>query len=185
MKSYPFAEYCIEGNPFHGLIEHCLRARPVQAMLVPDEHSALTSNHGWDLLRLDPSTLRALKNAIRVLHGEGIRVSLFVDPVPEVMPLVRQLGAERVDLYTEPYARAAATGKASEVLERYARATYAARDFELGVKAGHDLNLENLGTFLKGTGRLDEVSIGHALIADALELGIAEATRRYLAVCQG
>jgi len=184
MKSYPFAEYCIEGNPFHGLIEHCLRARPVQAMLVPDEHSALTSNHGWDLLRLDPSTLRALKNAIRVLHGEGIRVSLFVDPVPEVMPLVRQLGAERVDLYTEPYARAAATGKASEVLERYARATYAARDFELGVKAGHDLNLENLGTFLKGTGRLDEVSIGHALIADALELGIAEATRRYLAVCR-
>ena len=184
MKSYPFAEYCIEGNPFHGLIEHCLRARPVQAMLVPDEHSALTSNHGWDLLRLDPSTLRALKNAIRVLHGEGIRVSLFVDPVPEVMPLVRQLGAERVDLYTEPYARAAATGKASEVLERYARATYAARDFELGVKAGHELNLENLGTFLKGTGRLDEVSIGHALIADALELGIAEATRRYLAVCQ-
>jgi len=184
MKSYPVAEYCIEGNPFHGLIEHCLRARPVQALLVPDEHTALTSNHGWDLLRLDPSTRRALTNAIRVLHGEGIRVSLFVDPVTEVMPMVRQMGAERVELYTEPFARAAATGEASEVLERYARAASAARDFELGVNAGHDLSLQNLGTFLKGTGRLDEVSIGHALIADALELGIAEATRRYLAVCQ-
>jgi pyridoxine 5-phosphate synthase len=173
LKSYPAAEYCIEGNPFHGLVEHCLRARPVQALLVPDEHTALTSNHGWDLLRLDPATRRALTSAIRVLHGEGIRVSLFVDPVAELMPVVRQLGAERVELYTEPYAAAAATGKAS------------ARDFELGVNAGHDLNLQNLPTFLKGTGRLDEVSIGHALIADALELGIAEATRRYLAVCQG
>ena len=150
LKSYPAAEYCIEGNPFHGLIEHCLRARPAQALLVPDEHTALTSNHGW-----------------------------------EVMPVVRQLGAERVELYTEPYAAAAASGQAAQVLERYARATHAARDLELGVNAGHDLNLQNLGPFLKGTGRLDEVSIGHALIADALELGIAEATRRYLAVCQG
>jgi len=184
LKSYPTAEYCIEGNPFHGLLEHCLRVRPVQALLVPDEHAAFTSNSGWDLLRLDPSTRRALSNAVRILHGEGIRVSLFVDPVPEVMPLARQLGAERVELYTEPYARAAATGKAAEVLERYARAAYAARDSELGVNAGHDLNLQNLGTFLKSTGRLDEVSIGHALIADALEFGIAGATRRYLAVCR-
>jgi len=185
LKSYPAAEYCIEGNPFHGLIEHCLRARPAQALLVPDEHTALTSNHGWDLLRLDPATRRALANAVRVLHTEGIRVSLFVDPVAEVMPVVRQLGAERVELYTEPYAAAAASGQAAQVLERYARATHAARDLELGVNAGHDLNLQTLGPFLKGTGRLDEVSIGHALIADALELGIAEATRRYLAVCQG
>ena len=184
LKSYPAAEYCIEGNPFNGLIEHCLRARPVQALLVPDEHTAFTSDHGWDLLRLDPATRRALANAVRVLHGEGIRVSLFVDPVAEVMPVVRQLGAERVELYTEPYAAAAATGQASQVLARYARAANAARDLELGVNAGHDLNLQNLGLFIKGTGRLDEVSIGHELIADALELGIAEATRRYLAVCR-
>ena len=185
LKSYPTAEYCIGGNPFHGLIEHCLRVRPVQALLVPDEHTALTSNHGWDLLRLDPATRRALTNAVRVLHRAGIRVSLFVDPVAEVMPVVRQLGAERVELYTEPYAAAAVTGQASQVLERYARAADAARDLELGVNAGHDLNLQNLGLFLKATGRLDEVSIGHALIADALEVGIAEATRRYLAVCRG
>jgi len=185
MKSHPTSEFCIEGNPFHGLIEHCLRARPVQALLVPDEHTALTSNHGWDLLRLDPATRRALGNAIRTLHREGIRVSLFVEPVPELMPVVRELGAERIELYTEPYAVAAATGRAAEVLERYATSAHAARDCELGVNAGHDLNLQNLPTFLKGTGRLDEVSIGHALIADALEFGIAEATRRYLAVCQG
>jgi pyridoxine 5-phosphate synthase len=184
LKDYPTAEYCIEGNPFHDLLEHCLRVRPVQALLVPDEHTAFTSNYGWDLLRLDPATRRSLSHAIRVLHGEGIRVSLFVDPVTEVMPLARQLGAERVELYTEPYARAAATGKVATVLERYARAANAARDFELGVNAGHDLNLQNLGAFLESTGRLDEVSIGHALIADALEFGIADATRRYLAVCQ-
>ncbi len=185
LKSYPAAEYCIEGNPFHGLIEHCLRARPVQALLVPDEHTAFTSNHGWDLLRLDPATRRALTNAVRALHGEGIRVSLFVDPVAELMPVVRQLGAERGGTVHRALRRSGRHRQAAQVLERYARAAHAARDLELGVNAGHDLNLQNLGPFLKGTGRLDEVSIGHALIADALELGIAEATRRYLAVCQG
>jgi pyridoxine 5-phosphate synthase len=183
LKSYPTAEYCIEGNPFHDLLEHCLRARPVQALLVPDEHTAFTSNQGWDLLRLDPATRRALMHAIRVLQGEGIRVSLFVDPDADVMPVARELGAERVELYTEPYAVAAASGQAAEILERYAQAVHAARDLELGVNAGHDLNLDNLRAFLEGAGRLDEVSIGHALIADALELGIAEATLRYLAIC--
>jgi len=184
LESYPTAEFCIAGNPFHGLLEHCLRVRPVQALLLPDEHTAFTSEYGWDLLRLDPSTRRALANVIRVLHGAGIRVSVFVDPVAEMMPVARQLGVERVELHTEPYARAAASGKAAEVLRRYARAAYTAREFELGINAGHDLNLQNLGNFLKGTGRLDEVTIGHALIADALEFGIADATRRYLAVCR-
>jgi pyridoxine 5-phosphate synthase len=184
LTSYPKAEYCIEGNPFHGLVEHCLRARPVQALLVPDEHTALTSNHGWNLLELDAATQRALVRTIRKLQDTGIRVSLFVDPLPQVMPIARKLGAERVELYTEPYAVAALAGSAAEALERYARAAHAARDSELGVNAGHDLNLENLPTFLKGAGRIDEVSIGHALVADALELGMAEATRRYLAACQ-
>jgi len=184
LKGYPTAEYCIEGNPFHGLIEHCLRVRPVQALLVPDEHTAFTSNHGWNLLELDAATRRALVQSIRKLHDAGIRVSLFVDPIPEVMPIVRQLGAERVELYTEPYAVAAVAGNPSEALERYARAAHAARDCELGVNAGHDLNLQNLPAFLRGTGRIDEVSIGHALVADALELGMAEATRRYLLACQ-
>jgi len=183
LKSYPSAEFCIEGNPFHGLIEHCERVRPVQALLVPDEHAAFTSNQGWNLLQLDAATRRALVRSIKSLHEFGIRVSLFVDPVPATMAVVRELGADRVELYTEPYAVAAGTSRASEVLQRYTLAAQAAREVELGVNAGHDLNLENLPNFLHATGRIDEVSIGHALIADALELGIADATRRYLAIC--
>lgn len=184
LKDYPSAEYCIEGNPFHGLVEHCLRVRPVQALLVPDEHAAFTSNQGWALLALDAATRRALASAARTLRDAGIRVSLFVDPVAELMPIARELGAERVELYTEPYASAAALGAADQMLERYADATHAARNAELGVNAGHDLNLDNLPAFLRGVGRIDEVSIGHALVADALEFGMAEATRRYLAVCR-
>lgn len=158
---------------------------PVQALLVPDERSAFTSSHGWSLLRLDPATRRALVQSIRTLHELGIRVSLFVDPVPEVMAIARDLGADRVEIYTQPFAAASLTGQAALVLARYAEAVAAARDADLGVNAGHDLNLQNLGPFLAGVGRIDEVSIGHALVADALELGIAEATRRYLSVCRG
>jgi pyridoxine 5-phosphate synthase len=185
LAGYPAAEYSIEGNPFHGLLEHCQRVRPVQALLVPDEHSAFTSSHGWNLREVDPATRRALVQSIRALHALGIRVSLFVDPEPEVMTIARDLGADRVEIYTQPFAAASTTGHAALVLARYAAAVAAARDVDLGVNAGHDLNLQNLGPFLAGVGRLDEVSIGHALIADALELGIAEATRRYLAACRG
>lgn len=185
LAGYRSAEYCIEGNPFHGLLEHCQRVKPVQALLVPDEHSAFTSNHGWNLLRLDPATRRALVQSIRTLHGLGTRVSLFVDPIPEVMAIAHDLGADRVEIYTEPYAAAFLRGDTSEVLPRYALSVRAARDAELGVNAGHDLDLQNLSPFLAAVGRIDEVSIGHALVADALELGIAEATRRYLAVCRG
>jgi pyridoxine 5-phosphate synthase len=184
MQSYPRAEYCIEGNPFHGLLEHCERVRPTQALLVPDAREAFTSDQGWNLAGLDEAARRALEQAIRALHGLGIRVSLFLDPVPELMTIARDLGAERIELYTQPYAAAALTEHAADVAKRYAVATNAAREAELGVNAGHDLSLQNLGDFLKSVGRLDEVSIGHALIADALELGMAEATRRYLALCQ-
>jgi pyridoxine 5-phosphate synthase len=184
LQHYPAAEYCIEGNPFHGLLEHCERVRPTQALLVPDAREAFTSDQGWNLTELDEDTRRTLKQAIRTLHELGIRVSLFLAPVPQLMPIARDLGAERIELYTQPYAAAALTGDASEVAKGYAIATNAARDAELGVNAGHDLSLHNLGHFLKSVGRLDEVSIGHALIADALELGMAEATRRYLALCQ-
>ena len=184
LKDFPRAEYCIEGNPFEGLLEHCLRVRPAQALLVPDAQTTFTSDQGWHLLELDDATRRALAQSIRALHEAGVRVSLFVEPAPELMPIARDLGAERVELYTEPYARAAFTDQASRVLERYALAVHAARDAELGVNAGHDLSLQNLPAFLAGVGRVDEVSIGHALISDALELGIAEATRRYLAVCR-
>ncbi len=183
LKSHPTAEYCIEGNPFHGLLEHCLRVRPTQALLVPDEPEASTSDQGWALLSLGREQLQALRLAIQTLQGNGIRVSLFLDPVPELMAVARELGAERIELYTEPYAVAAQTAAAADSIARYAEAAHAARHVGLGVNAGHDLNLQNLSAFLQGVGRVDEVSIGHALIADALELGIAEATRRYLALC--
>jgi pyridoxine 5-phosphate synthase len=183
LKAYPSAEYNIEGNPFHGLLEHCQRVKPQQATLVPDAREALTSNHGWNLVELDPSARAALARSVAELQALGCRVSLFLDPVVEMMPIARELGADRVELYTEPYAAAAAAGRGAESAAQYGRAAAAARAVGLGVNAGHDLSLENLAVFVQGAGPIDEVSIGHALIADALELGMAETVRRYLARC--
>ncbi|HEY4158088.1 MAG TPA: pyridoxine 5'-phosphate synthase [Polyangiaceae bacterium] len=179
---YAGAEYNIEGNPFHGLLEHCERVHPTQATLVPDAREALTSNHGWNLIELGAAERQALSRAIASLQSASCRVSLFIDPIPEMMPLAREMGADRVELYTEPYAAAAATGHASKALLDYATASDAARRVGLGVNAGHDLSLENLAAFLRAVS-VDEVSIGHALIADALEFGLAETVRRYLAIC--
>jgi pyridoxine 5-phosphate synthase len=184
LKHYPAAEYNIEGNPFHGLFEHCDRARPQQATLVPDAREAFTSNHGWNLVELDAAGRAALARSVSELKALGCRVSLFVDPVVDMMPVARDLGADRVELYTEPYAAAAAAGRAAESIALYGRAAAAARAAGLGVNAGHDLNLDNLAAFVRGAGPIDEVSIGHALIADALELGMAETVRRYLTECQ-
>jgi pyridoxine 5-phosphate synthase len=183
LKRYPRAEYNIEGNPFHGLVEHCLRVRPHQATLVPDAREAFTSNHGWNLAELDRSSRQALGQSIQELRAAGARVSLFMDPIASLMPMARELGADRVELYTEPYAAAALTERRDEVVASYAAAARAAREAGLGVNAGHDLNLDNLGQFLKAVPGVDEVSIGHALIADALELGMAETVRRYRALC--
>jgi pyridoxine 5-phosphate synthase len=183
LKAYPAAEYNIEGNPFHGLFEHCERVKPQQATLVPDAREAFTSNHGWNLLELDAAARAALGRSVTDLKALGCRVSLFLDPVPEMMTVARELGADRVELYTEPYAAAAAAGRGAESVTLYGRATAAARVAGLGVNAGHDLSLENLAAFVQGAGPIDEVSIGHALIADALELGMAETVRRYLALC--
>jgi pyridoxine 5-phosphate synthase len=184
LAQHPAAEYNIEGNPFHGLLEHCERVRPSQATLVPDRREALTSNHGWNLVELGAEEREALRVAIARLHASGCRVSLFVDPVPEIMTLARGLGADRIELYTEPYAEAFAAGKSEPSLATYQAAARAALEAGLGVNAGHDLNLHNLKAFLARLPRVDEVSIGHALIADALELGLAETVRRYRALCQ-
>jgi pyridoxine 5-phosphate synthase len=183
MKRYPSAEYNIEGNPFHGLIEHCQLVRPQQATLVPDAREAFTSNHGWNLIELDGPARAALAESIATLKTTGCRVSLFLDPVATMMPLARELGADRVELYTEPYAAAVLAGRAAESLAAYARAAAAAREAGLGVNAGHDLSLDNLAPFLGRVGPVDEVSIGHALIADALSFGLGETVKRYLAQC--
>jgi pyridoxine 5-phosphate synthase len=183
VRQHRGAEYNIEGNPFQGLVEHCEQVHPDQATLVPDAREALTSNHGWNLVELGAVERSALGGAIARIHAAGARVSLFLDPIAEMMPLARELGADRIELYTEPYA-AAPPLRRTEVIESYARAAKAAGGAGLGVNAGHDLNLLNLGEFLEAMGIVDEVSIGHALIADALEFGLAETVRRYVEICQ-
>jgi pyridoxine 5-phosphate synthase len=184
LERHPHAEYNIEGNPFHGLVDICERVRPHQATLVPDTREAPTSNQGWDLAALGQDERAALASAIARLHKAGCRVSLFVDPAPDVPPLAKQLTADRIELYTEPYATAFAEGKAGATVAAYGQTAAAARAAGLGVNAGHDLNLHNLAFFLGEAGPVDEVSIGHALIADALEFGLAETVRRYRALCE-
>src|SRR2546421_76861 len=160
LKDSPQAEYNIEGNPFPEYIEFARQTCPVQCTLVPDSPDAFTSNQGWDL-QVEGEYLRPI---IETLHGFGCRVSLFMDPVPEQIVLVPKLGADRIELYTEPYALAFAQGDHREMLERFAAAGKLARALGLGVNAGHDLNRDNLPAFLKALPFVDEVSIGHALI---------------------
>jgi len=177
LKSWPAVELNIEGNPLHQLMDHVRAVRPQQCTFVPDEAGASTSDHGWDLPR-DAERLRPLIAEARSL---GCRVSLFMDPDPRPMALARHLGADRVELYTEPYARAFETHEQPASLQRYRDAARAALQAGLGVNAGHDLNRANLGPFLAAVPGVLEVSIGHALIADALEFGLARAVGLYLA----
>jgi len=182
LRDRPGAEFNIEGNPFHGLLEFVREVHPAQCTLVPDETGAFTSDHGWDLGREGAR----LKSVVAELKSLGVRVSLFMDPVPEAMKAAADLGADRIELYTEPYARAFGAAEQQAVLGRYAEAALAAQRSGLGVNAGHDLNLRNLPVFLRSVPKVLEVSIGHALISDALDLGFAEAVRRYLeAIRQG
>jgi len=175
------AEFNIEGNPFHGLLEFAREVRPAQCTLVPDETGAFTSDHGWDLER-DGARLAPLLAELKTLR---VRVSLFMDPVPAAMAAAARLGADRVELYTEPYARAFGTPGQRASLDLYAESARAAQGAGLGVNAGHDLNLANLPAFLSAVPKVLEVSIGHALIADALEFGLAETVRRYLTAIRG
>ena len=175
------AEFNIEGNPFHGLLEFVREVRPAQCTLVPDETGAFTSDHGWDLER-EGARLAPLLAELKRLR---VRVSLFMDPVPAAMAAAARLGADRVELYTEPYARAFGTPAQRASLDLYAESARAAQGAGLGVNAGHDLNLANLPAFLAAVPGVLEVSIGHALIADALEFGLAETVRRYLAAIRG
>lgn len=169
-------EFNVEGNPFHQVLSLVREVRPDQCTLVPDEPAALTSDHGWNLQR-DASRLKPL---VAELRSMGIRVSLFMDPVEEAMRTAREVGADRIELYTEPYARAFGTGDENATLARYVSAAKAARLEGLGVNAGHDLNLGNLPLFLRSVPGVLEVSIGHALIADALEYGMARTVGLYL-----
>lgn len=184
-------EFNIEGNPFApamssrqhdvgdypGFIEIVSRIRPAQCTLVPDSSDQLTSDHGFDLRR-DGGRLGPV---IEQLQALGIRVSLFMDPVAAQIRLARDIGADRIELYTGPYAAACASGArdGDEELDRYRDAALLATELGLGVNAGHDLNLHNLRRFALNIPSLLEVSIGHAFTVDCLELGLPQAVDAY------
>jgi pyridoxine 5-phosphate synthase len=180
LREWPGAEFNIEGNPFHNLMPLLRSAHPQQCTFVPDETGQATSDHGWDLAR-DGDRLAPL---ITEAHSLGARVSVFMDAVPEAMARARAIGADRVELYTEPYAAAFGTVAQAQVVASFRAAAEAAQRLGLGVNAGHDLNRVNLGEFLAAVPGVLEVSIGHALIADALELGMAETVRAYRSVIE-
>jgi pyridoxine 5-phosphate synthase len=176
MRQWPQAEYNIEGNPFHNLMDFVHSVRPHQCTFVPDAVDQSTSDHGWSF----PQDAERLAPLVAQARALGVRVSLFMDPVPEAMAAARAVGADRVELYTERYARAHGTSQQAQVLSQYTAAAEAALRVGLEINAGHDLNRANLIHFLSAVPGVLEVSIGHALIADALELGLAETVRDYL-----
>ena len=176
-------EFNIEGNPFApprdtypGLLALVRETRPDQCTLVPDSNDQLTSDHGFDLR----VSAEALAPIIDELKNLGVRISLFMDPDEEQIALAKAVGADRIELYTGPYAAAwNDSATLDPLLERYISAARAAVDCGLGVNAGHDLNLENLRRFADQVVGLQEVSIGHALTVDALKMGMAAAVKAY------
>jgi len=171
-------EFNVEGYPSAEFLALVEEVRPTQCTLVPDLPGQRTSDHGWDAI----SQHALLHSAVARLRRAGVRVSLFLDALPDQVVAAARCGAQRIELYTEPYARAYASPDQDSVLVDYRRTAVAAQAAGLGVNAGHDLTLINLGPFLRAVPGVLEVSIGHALIADALELGLGEAVRRYVAV---
>ncbi|MDO8387036.1 MAG: pyridoxine 5'-phosphate synthase [Polaromonas sp.] len=181
MKDWPDREFNVEGNPLQNLMVFVrnLSARGLplhQCTFVPDGENQFTSDHGWRF----PDDAARLEPLIAEVHKRGVRVSLFMDPLPEAMAAAKEAGADRVELYTETYARAWNTADKDRVLGQFADTGRAAAAVGLGVNAGHDLNRDNLADFLRAVPGVLEVSIGHALIADALELGYSATVAAYL-----
>ncbi len=170
-------EFNIEGNPvpesFRDLV---LEVVPDQVTLVPDAHDAITSNKGWDTV----ANREFLTGMCSLFHTKGIRVSIFIDPDPAMAEGAALCGADRVELYTEAYAANYSAGR-EKAIEPYLRTAKAARDAGLGLNAGHDLSLQNLEYYIDTIPWTDEVSIGHALICDALYFGLEDTIRKYLA----
>jgi pyridoxine 5-phosphate synthase len=177
LRGYPHVEFNIEGNPFENALDLVRETRPHQFTLVPDDPAQSTSDHGWDLAR-DGERLRGIIDEVKRL---GVRVSLFMDADPSAMAQAAAIGADRIELYTEPYAKHFGSPRENEVLAAFTAAARAAAEAGLGVNAGHDLNQQNLPRFVAEVPGLLEVSIGHALIADALETGLGATVRAYLA----
>lgn len=169
-------EFNIEGNPTEQkFVDLVLETRPHQVTLVPDALGQITSDHGWDTL-----TYKAyLTDLIAVFQNAGIRVSIFVDPIPAMVAGAAETGTDRIELYTESYARDYAAGSSAAAVAPYVAAAELAKSLGLGINAGHDLDLDNLRFFAQQIPFLDEVSIGHALVCDALYLGYQNAVQMY------
>lgn len=178
VREYPGAEFNVEGNPTERFVALVLEAKPDQVTLVPDAADQLTSDHGWDVLG-EEATLAAVLPRFK---AAGIRTSLFMDPDVRQIEAAAKVKADRIELYTESYATAYASRDEADVLSAFAAAARAAGAQGLGVNAGHDLSLDNLATFLAQVPGILEVSIGHAVVCEALELGLQTTIERYLAI---
>lgn len=174
-------EFNLEGDPRAELIDIALELRPDQFTLVPVTPGEITSDHGWDLPRQKPE----IAPVIAKLKAAGMRVAIFMDANADAMTAAAETGTDRVELYTEPYAAAFGTEHHDRELSRLKQAAQAAHAAGLGVNAGHDLNLHNTPLIAREIPELAELSIGHALIADALYLGLDATVRAYLAACRG
>ncbi len=177
MRLWPNREFNIEGNPFHNLMEFIRAVKPHQATFVPDSEGQSTSDHGWSF----PADAARLKPLVDECHALGVRVSLFMDPVPQQMAACKAVGADRVELYTETWASAFGKAGEAKVLAQFKATAEAARDAGMGVNAGHDLTQANLTPFIAAIPFVAEVSIGHAFVSDALEVGYAQAVHAYQA----
>ncbi|MBS1119629.1 MAG: Pyridoxine 5-phosphate synthase [Deltaproteobacteria bacterium] len=175
------AEFNLEGDDREELVAIALELRVTQFTLVPVKPGEVTSDHGWDL----PRQHAVVAPIIARLKAKGIRTAIFVDPVPEAMAAAAATGVDRVEIYTEPFASAWGTPRLEEELARLQATARAAVAAGMAVNAGHDLDLRNMPLVSREVPEIIEVSIGHALIADALYVGLAETVRRYVRVCRG
>jgi pyridoxine 5-phosphate synthase len=175
LKPIVTTELNVEGNPIPSFVDLVCEVHPAQVTLVPDSADAITSNAGWDTIK----NREFLTEMCERFHREGIRVSIFVDPDPEMVSGAKECGADRVELYTEAYAAGYHTDR-EKAIAPYIAAAERAREVGLGLNAGHDLNLDNLRYFLTRIPEVDEVSIGHALISDALYFGLENTVALYL-----
>lgn len=175
LKPLVYTEFNIEGNPHRPFIDMVLEVKPEQVTLVPDAEDAITSNAGWDCEK----NLDFLKSVIAEFKNAGIRTSIFLDPNPEMVKFAAETGTDRIELYTEAYAKNYAADK-EKAISPYIKTAEEASKYNLGINAGHDLSLENLKYFAENIPNLLEVSIGHALIGEALYMGMENTVQAYL-----
>lgn len=175
LKPLVITEFNIEGNPHRPFIDMVLEVKPEQVTLVPDADDAITSNAGWDCIKHQDF----LKEVVAEFKQAGIRTSIFLDPNPEMVKYAAQTGTDRMELYTESYAKGYATDR-ENAIKPYIETALKATEYGLGINAGHDLSLENLQYFAEKIPNLLEVSIGHALISEALYLGLENTIQAYL-----